>query len=257
MTNSISQRSLYTPVTVTHRYLIIKSQESDPRILYDSFGLHQVLNAGPWDKKRKVNRLCISKYLFLWCSIGRRMSSRFGLGLFKVLRGASPPLNRNFSQLISQKFFLPRGSIKERITTLGVTVQKASMASEVEKSQEAAAAGAEYLEETIFSKIIDKKIPAKLIHEDDLCIAFHDVAPQAPTHFLVIPKKRISMLSKADDSDGALLGHLLVVARKKAEDLGLQNGYRLVVNNGPDGCQSVYHLHIHVLGGRQLGWPPG
>lgn len=92
------------------------------------------------------------------------------------------------------------------------------MASEVDKAK--AAKGGEYEEETIFSKIVDKKIPAKIIFEDDVALAFHDVAPQAPTHFLVIPKKRISMLSKASDDDSSLLGHLLNVARKTADQLG-------------------------------------
>ncbi|KAG2466511.1 HINT1 protein, partial [Polypterus senegalus] len=89
------------------------------------------------------------------------------------------------------------------------------------------------------------------------CIAFHDVAPQAPTHFLVVPKKPIDQLSKVEDSDAALLGHLIIVAKKCATQVGLSKGYRLVVNEGPDGGQSVYHIHIHVLGGRQMGWPPG
>jgi len=128
------------------------------------------------------------------------------------------------------------------------------MASEVEKAQ--AAAGGEYKEETIFSKIVDKKIPANILYEDDTVLAFHDVSPQAPTHFLVIPKKRLAMLSSAQEQDAALLGHLLLVAKEQGDKL-LKNGYRVVINNGPDGCQSVYHLHIHVLGGRQLGWPPG
>jgi len=136
------------------------------------------------------------------------------------------------------------------------SVNKRTMASEVEKAQ--AAKGGEYKEETIFSKIVDKKIPAKIIFEDDRAIAFHDVAPQAPTHFLVIPKKRISMLSKTSDDDSNLLGHLLTVAKKTAEQQGLaKDGYRVVINNGANGAQSVYHLHIHVFGGRQMGWPPG
>ncbi|XP_033871620.1 adenosine 5'-monophosphoramidase HINT1-like isoform X2 [Acipenser ruthenus] len=89
------------------------------------------------------------------------------------------------------------------------------------------------------------------------CLAFHDVAPQSPTHFLVIPKKPIAQLSKAEEADAALLGHLMIVAKKCAEEMGLSKGYRLIVNEGPDGGQTVYHLHIHILGGRQLGWPPG
>lgn len=89
------------------------------------------------------------------------------------------------------------------------------------------------------------------------CLAFHDVSPQAPTHFLVIPKKPIAQLSKAEDSDAALLGHLMIVAKKCAEQVGLSKGYRLTVNDGADGAQSVYHLHIHIMGGRQMGWPPG
>lgn len=110
---------------------------------------------------------------------------------------------------------------------------------------------------TIFQRIIDKEIPAKIVHEDDWCLAFHDVAPQAPTHVLVIPKKPLTNLAAAGTEDQALLGHLLLTAKKVAEQLGLANGYRTVINCGPDGGQSVDHLHIHVLGGRKLHWPPG
>lgn len=110
---------------------------------------------------------------------------------------------------------------------------------------------------TIFKRIIDREIPAKIIHEDELCLAFHDVNPQAPTHVLVIPKKEIPSLADASDDDGALLGHLLVTAKKVAAQLGLENGYRTVINCGRDGGQSVDHLHVHVLGGRSLAWPPG
>lgn len=110
---------------------------------------------------------------------------------------------------------------------------------------------------TIFKRIIDREIPAKIVHEDDLCLAFHDVNPQAPTHVLVIPKKEIPSLAQADENDGALLGHLLQTAKKIAVQLGLENGYRTVINCGRDGGQSVDHLHVHLLGGRPLGWPPG
>ena len=111
--------------------------------------------------------------------------------------------------------------------------------------------------ETVFAKIIERKIPARIVHEDDLCLAFHDVAPQAPTHVLVIPKKPIPSLADLDPADGAIVGHLVVVATRVAAELGLGGGYRLVVNCGRDGGQSVDHLHVHLLGGRALGWPPG
>ena len=111
--------------------------------------------------------------------------------------------------------------------------------------------------ETVFSKIIERKIPAQIEHEDDLCLAFHDVAPQAPTHVLVIPKKPIPSLADLEPADEALVGHLVVVATQLAAKLGLGGGYRLVVNCGRDGGQSVDHLHVHLLGGRALGWPPG
>ncbi|NP_001134628.1 adenosine 5'-monophosphoramidase HINT1 [Salmo salar] len=126
------------------------------------------------------------------------------------------------------------------------------MSEEIAKAQVAQAGG-----DTIFGKIIRKEIPAKILFEDDQCIAFHDVTPQAPTHFLVVPRKPIVQLSKAEDSDAALLGHMMIVAKKCAEQIGLPKGYRLILNDGPDGGQSVYHIHIHVMGGRQLGWPPG
>ena len=89
------------------------------------------------------------------------------------------------------------------------------------------------------------------------CVAFKDIDPQAPTHFLVIPRKPLPQLSSATEEDRDLLGHLMLVADKVAQAQGLQGGYRLAVNNGADGAQSVYHLHLHVLGGRQMGWPPG
>lgn len=127
------------------------------------------------------------------------------------------------------------------------------MSDEVKRAQEATAENGD----TIFGKILKKEIPCKFIYEDEQCVAFNDVNPQAPVHFLVIPRKEISMLSSADNSDEQLLGHLLLVAKNVAAQQNLENGFRVVINNGRDGCQSVYHLHIHVLGNRQLGWPPG
>ena len=110
---------------------------------------------------------------------------------------------------------------------------------------------------SLFQKIADKEIPAKLIYEDETCVAFHDIAPQAPVHFLVIPRKLIPRIAEATLADEALLGHLLLVAKKVAHDLKLEKGFRIVINNGPDGGESVPHLHVHVLGGRHLNWPPG
>ena len=112
-------------------------------------------------------------------------------------------------------------------------------------------------EKTIFKKIIDKEIPADIVYEDSECLAFRDISPQAPTHILVIPKKEIPSLAEADDADAGLLGHLLIAAKKVAEQEGLTKGYRTVLNCGADGGQSVDHLHVHVLGGRKLTWPPG
>ncbi|KAL3308826.1 Histidine triad nucleotide-binding protein 2, mitochondrial [Cichlidogyrus casuarinus] len=126
------------------------------------------------------------------------------------------------------------------------------MDSEVSKAQTAQTSGP-----TIFSKIIKKEIPADILYEDDLSLAFSDVNPQSPIHFLVIPKEPIAMLQDADEKHQNLLGHLLLVANKVAQTKKLENGYRVTINNGRDGAQSVYHLHLHVMGGRQMGWPPG
>lgn len=110
---------------------------------------------------------------------------------------------------------------------------------------------------TIFKRIIDREIPAQIVMEDDDCLAFHDVNPQAPTHILVIPKREIPSTAQLQDADVELAGKLLLMARRVAADQGLANGYRIVINCGADGGQSVDHLHLHVLGGRALGWPPG
>ncbi|HZN24832.1 MAG TPA: histidine triad nucleotide-binding protein [Burkholderiales bacterium] len=110
---------------------------------------------------------------------------------------------------------------------------------------------------TIFGKIINREIPASIVYEDDHCLAFRDVNPQAPTHVLVIPKKEIPQLSDATAEDQALLGHLMVAAGRIARDLGVGDAFRLVVNNGAEAGQSVFHLHLHILGGRRMTWPPG
>lgn len=112
-------------------------------------------------------------------------------------------------------------------------------------------------DKTIFKRIIDREIPADIIYEDELCLAFRDVAPQAPTHVLVIPKQEIPSLADATTADAHLLGHLLDVVRQLAQQLKLDNGYRVVINSGPDAGQSVDHLHLHLLAGRGLKWPPG
>ena len=114
------------------------------------------------------------------------------------------------------------------------------------------------MSKTIFQKIIDRDIPAKIAYEDDLCIAIHDVTPQAPVHVLIIPKRHIARVGEATATDQALLGHLLLTAAAVAKKLGLaESGYRIVVNNGRDGGETVPHLHVHLLGQRPLAWPPG
>jgi histidine triad (HIT) family protein len=110
---------------------------------------------------------------------------------------------------------------------------------------------------TIFKRIIDGEIKADVIYEDDRCLAFRDVSPQAPTHVLVIPKREIASVDAIADDDAALVGHMWLVIRNLARQLNLGSGYRVVANCGPDGGQSVDHLHFHLLGGRQMSWPRG
>ncbi|WP_428312202.1 histidine triad nucleotide-binding protein [Hydrocarboniphaga sp.] len=110
---------------------------------------------------------------------------------------------------------------------------------------------------TLFEKIIAKEIPASFLYEDELCVAIRDINPQAPLHALIIPRQMIAQLSHAKTEDQALLGHLMLVANRIAADAGYGNAFRLVVNNGAEAGQSVFHIHVHVLGGRPLSWPPG
>lgn len=110
---------------------------------------------------------------------------------------------------------------------------------------------------TIFEKIIAREIPAKIVWEDDDAIAFEDVNPQAPVHVLIVPKKVIPRMAQAKETDGATLGKLLLAAASIAKKLDLTGGYRVVINSGPDAGESVPHLHVHLLGGRALSWPPG
>lgn len=110
---------------------------------------------------------------------------------------------------------------------------------------------------TIFDKIIQREIPADIVYEDDQVLAFKDINPQAPVHILVIPKKQIPRVSEAEPDDQALLGHLLMTVKQVAAEAGLTDGYRIVINNGKDGGQTVDHLHLHILGGRFMQWPPG
>jgi histidine triad (HIT) family protein len=111
--------------------------------------------------------------------------------------------------------------------------------------------------ETLFSKIINREIPAEIVYEDDQCLCFKDVNPKAPVHYLLIPRKPIDRLSNASEEDQLLLGHLLLKASEIMADAGYGDAYRLVVNNGAAAGQSVFHLHVHILAGRVMGWPPG
>jgi histidine triad (HIT) family protein len=110
---------------------------------------------------------------------------------------------------------------------------------------------------TLFQRIVDREIPARIEYEDDLCIVIHDIEPQAPVHLLIIPKQVIGRIGDATPADQSLLGHLLLVAGTVAKNLKLAKGFRLVVNSGPDACESLPHLHIHLLAKRQMQWPPG
>jgi histidine triad (HIT) family protein len=114
------------------------------------------------------------------------------------------------------------------------------------------------MSKSAFKKIIDREIPATVVYEDELVLAFHDINAQAPVHALIVPKKEIPRLSEAKAEDQKVLGHLLLKAAAVAAQLGLEkSGYRLVINNGPDGGETVPHLHCHILGGRRMAWPPG
>ncbi|MGD0901196.1 MAG: histidine triad nucleotide-binding protein [Thermoguttaceae bacterium] len=113
------------------------------------------------------------------------------------------------------------------------------------------------MSKTIFSRIIDREIPAKIVYEDDLCLAFEDIHPQAPVHLIVIPKKEIASIDDVGEEDAAVVGHLFAAMRQIAAKLGLSNGYRVVTNCGRDAGQEVMHLHFHMMGGRGFSWPPG
>ncbi len=113
------------------------------------------------------------------------------------------------------------------------------------------------MEKTLFSKIIDREIAADIFYEDDLCLAFHDTNPQAPTHVLIIPKQPITKIADVKQDDKALLGHLLVKVPEIVKILGVEDDFRLVINNGAGAGQTIFHLHIHLLAGRAMHWPPG
>jgi histidine triad (HIT) family protein len=113
------------------------------------------------------------------------------------------------------------------------------------------------MSDTIFSRIINREIPADIVYEDDECLAFKDINPQAPMHILIIPKKSVARLADAEKDDQRMLGHLMLKASEIAEQQGYGDAFRLVVNNGAGAGQAVFHLHLHILGGRPLSWPPG
>ncbi|KAL9453044.1 hypothetical protein AB3S75_008775 [Citrus x aurantiifolia] len=139
------------------------------------------------------------------------------------------------------------------------SLSRVSVTNNEEAAAKAAALNAGSEAPTIFDKIIAKEIPSSIVYEDEKVLAFRDINPQAPVHVLIIPKFRdgLTTLAKAEARHGDILGHLLCASKIVAEKEGILDGFRVVINNGPGACQSVYHLHLHVLGGRQLKWPPG
>ncbi|KAL0555136.1 hypothetical protein IC582_009073 [Cucumis melo] len=169
--------------------------------------------------------------------------------------------------------------LRTRLSVLSSHISHSLSISMASSEQEAALAAVPSDSPTIFDKIINKEIPSTVVFEDDkvplnyypkplilfyrscldVVLAFRDIAPQAPTHILIIPKVKdgLSGLSKAEERHTEILGHLLYTAKLIAKQEGLDDGFRVVINDGPSGCQSVYHLHVHLLGGRQMNWPPG
>lgn len=113
------------------------------------------------------------------------------------------------------------------------------------------------MSKTLFQKICDREIPGDIVYEDEHVVAFRDIEPQAPVHVLIVPRKPIPRIGEAGPGDHALVGHLMLKAAEVAGKLGLDKGFRLVLNNGPDGGEAVPHLHCHILGGRRMAWPPG
>ncbi|GLT88034.1 hypothetical protein SLE2022_060790 [Rubroshorea leprosula] len=152
-----------------------------------------------------------------------------------------------------------KGPASSRLTVLRSHLSPDSSSSAMASEKEAALVAAPSDAPTIFDKIIKKEIPANVVYEDDKVLAFRDIAPQAPTHILIIPKVKdgLTGLSKAEERHFEILGCLLYTAKLVAKQEGLEDGFRVVINDGPQGCQSVYHIHVHLLGGRQMNWPPG
>ncbi|XP_057415667.1 14 kDa zinc-binding protein isoform X1 [Lotus japonicus] len=176
---------------------------------------------------------------------------------------ATVPFNflRSYSPLMSQRAFV----IKANILGVSKFVQcrrfpfSTNAANNEEAAAKTAAVNADSGAPTIFDKIINKEIPSSVVYEDEKVLAFRDINPEAPVHVLIIPKFRdgLTELAKAEARHGEILGQLLYAAKIVAEKEGILDGFRVVINSGPAGCQSVYHLHLHVLGGRQMKWPPG
>ncbi|KAG4912219.1 hypothetical protein AAZX31_19G063600 [Glycine max] len=150
-------------------------------------------------------------------------------------------------------------NISKRISVLSSHFARSSPIMASEKQAALAVTPSDADAPTIFDKIINKEIPSTVVYEDDKVLAFRDITPQAPTHILIIPKFKdgLSGLSKAEERHFEILGRLLYTAKLVAKQEGLDDGFRIVINDGPKGCQSVYHIHVHLLGGRQMNWPPG
>ncbi|MED6187793.1 Histidine triad nucleotide-binding protein 1 [Stylosanthes scabra] len=152
-------------------------------------------------------------------------------------------------------------NISERLVVLASHLPSSSSPASMASEKQAALAAAPSHPDapTIFDKIINKEIPSNVVYEDDKVFAFRDINPQAPTHILIIPKVKdgLTGLSKAEERHFEILGRLLYTAKLIAKQEGLDDGFRVVINDGPKGCQSVYHIHVHLLGGRQMNWPAG
>eukprot|EP00245_Coleochaete_scutata_P006077 TRINITY_DN20206_c0_g1_i1.p1 TRINITY_DN20206_c0_g1~~TRINITY_DN20206_c0_g1_i1.p1 ORF type:complete len:193 (-),score=24.77 TRINITY_DN20206_c0_g1_i1:453-1031(-) len=186
------------------------------------------------------------------------------LPLLRLRGNHSLSLVRQGSQLQKKWRSFPGTCFSDSAKTMRTNRTFSSSArTEASSEEQAAKAAAKTLDTaapTIFDKIIRREIPAAIVFEDEKCLAFKDINPQAPVHLVLIPKQRdgLTQLSKAEERHKEILGHLLYTARVIASQEGLSpDGFRLVINDGPNGCQSVYHLHIHIIGGRQLLWPPG